>query len=318
MTSISSSRVFSIVVATVLAGCSGGTTLPSSQGESGVLSASPQVHARVVSGFDLSQTKDTLVYIPDNTDVLVFDAKTQQQVATITDGISGPTGIFVQANRDVFVANSDGGNATEYGVGTLNLVKTFESPGTHPWDVAKCPDGIVYVATMDGQVAYYVGGAKPAGFISVSGASNYLAVACGPKSNVYVGYYANGYERVEKFGPQGHGSEALPMQGGYRSPLIVDKNHDVVFGNVDDETIEFWADGGTKPYKTITTFNQPGWVIQYLKFAPGEKQLWAQISEGHGTYAYEIDVKSGNILITLPYVDSGGPGLAVSPADTFK
>jgi hypothetical protein len=54
-----------------------------------------------------------------------------------------------------------------------------------------------------------------------------------------------------------------------------------------------------------------------LSFAVGEKKLWAQISEGGGTYAYEIDVASGGIEITLPYVSKGGPGIAVYPSDAF-
>jgi hypothetical protein len=265
--------------------------------------------------------KTQFVYISDNTQILIFNAQTGQETGTISNGISGPTGLNVNSKGDLYVANSSNNTGTVYPQGTESPSSTYTG-ASNPWDIDRCTDGTAYIANLGGDSVsvYENGSTTPTRYITDPDAEYYFDSECGPSDHVYVAYYSRstGMTQIKKYGPLGKGKPVLlPMAGGYRSPMITDIHDDVVFGNVDDETIEFWAPKATKPYKTITTFDQPGWVIQYLRFAAGEKKLWAQISEGGGTYAYEIDVKSGKIEITLPYVPSGGPGIAVYPSDAF-
>jgi hypothetical protein len=313
----------------VLAGCSstGQSLSPAGQNVSGQSAQTAGIGglARVPSSTHVSPDghgkKTKLVYISDNSQILVFDAQSGKQTDSITDGISGPTGLNVNAKGDLYVANSSNNTGTVYPFGTKSPSITYTGD-TNPWDIDRCTDGTAYIADLSGDnVAVYENGSEtPTRYFEDSDAEYFFDSECGPSDHVYVAYYSRstGKTQVKKYGPYGKGKPVLlPMQGGFRSPMIVDIHDDVIFGNVDDETIEFWAPGGTKPYKTITTFDQPGWVIQYLRFAAGEKKLWAQISEGGGTYAYEIDVASGAIEITLPYVSKGGPGIAVYPSDAF-
>jgi hypothetical protein len=145
-------------------------------------------------------------------------------------------------------------------------------------------------------------------------------VHCDSSSNVYVLYESNQYDaaRVKEYAPGGGGSGTLlGPSGGFRSAFTIDQAADVVFANDTTNGIEFWAQGATQPYKTLTTFEGVG-ILQYVKFDATETLLWVQVSEGGGTYAYGINPSNGAVVYQLPYVSSGGPGLAVYPADSFS
>jgi streptogramin lyase len=273
-----------------------------------------------VSGSCASGNSDT-IFIPDNSQVLIYDAKTGGQLGTITNGIGGPTGMDIDTSGDLYVANSDAEDGVEFLTGQSSPTTTFGTPGTHPWDITKCVDGTVYIAPLDSQtVAVYANGAdSPTSFISNSDSTGNFAVHCDPSGNVYVAYESSQYNeaRVKEFGPGGTGSGALlGPAGGYRSSLTIDANADVVFANTTTGNIEFWAPGGTQPYKKITTLQNSG-TLQYLKFDSGEQLLWAQVASGGGTIAYALDPSSGSIVEQLALVSDGGPGLAVAPADDF-
>jgi streptogramin lyase len=262
-----------------------------------------------------------VVYVSDNSQVLIYDSATQTQIGTISQGIGGPTGEDVDASGNLYVANSNDGNGVEFLAGQSSPANTFSSPGNNPWDITKCPDGTVYVAPLGSQdVAIYANGSSsPTGTIANSDSGGNFAVHCDPSANVYVLYYSDQYgaARVKEYGPGGAGKGTLlGPSGGSRSSMTIDQAADVVFANDTTNGIEFWAQGGTQPYKVLTTFEGIG-ILQYVKFDASEALLWVQVSQGGGTYAYGIDPGNGTIVYQLPYVSAGGPGLAVYPADSF-
>lgn len=263
-----------------------------------------------------------VVYISDNSQVLIYDSASGSQIGTISQGIGGPTGEDVDASGNLYVANSDDGNGVQFLAGQSSPNVIFKNPGQNPWDITKCPDGTVYVAPIGSQsVAIYAGGSStPTGSISNSDASGNFGVHCDSSSNVYVLYESNQYDaaRVKEYAPGGGGSGTLlGPSGGFRSAFTIDQAADVVFANDTTNGIEFWAQGATQPYKTLTTFEGVG-ILQYVKFDATETLLWVQVSEGGGTYAYGINPSNGAVVYQLPYVSSGGPGLAVYPADSFS
>lgn len=264
----------------------------------------------------------TIVYVSDNSQVLIYDAQSNSEIGSISQGIGGPTGMDVDSAGNLYVANSNAGDGVAFAYGASSPFATYTNPGGNPWDITKCPDGTVYIAPLSSSsVAIYANGSlTPTGSITNGDDEQNYAVHCDPSSNVYVEYYSKkkSAARVTEYGPGGTGSGTLlGMSGGGRSSMTIDQNADVVFSNDTVNDIEFWAPGASSPYKTLTTFEGVG-IIQYLKFGAGESLLWAQVSEGGGTYAYAIDPGSGAIQEQLPYVAAGGPGLAVYPADVFS
>ena len=80
-------------------------------------------------------------------------------IGTITDGISGPTGMSVDGGGNLYVANSTGADVTVYAPGTT--VPSFKIFGglVRPNNVAIGNDGTVYVTDFAGEVQEYHPGA---------------------------------------------------------------------------------------------------------------------------------------------------------------
>ena len=269
---------------------------------------------------DTSCGTSDVVYVSDNSQVLIYDGASGVQIGSITDGISGVTGQDVDATGNLYTANSDADDGLEFPAGEGNPSVTFEGPGNNPWDVAHCADGNVYIAPISStQVTIYArGSSQPTGQIQNPDAGGNLAVHCDPSDNVYVMYYSKDYStpRVREYKPGGRGQgKLLAATGGFGS-MTIDEAGDVVYVDEQSSDISFWAHGAKQPYKVLKTFEGVG-TPQYAKFDASESLLWVQVSIGGGTYAYGIEPTGGAIVHTLPYVASGGPGLAVFPADAF-
>jgi DNA-binding beta-propeller fold protein YncE len=94
--------------------------------------------------------KTELVYISDYAsipagDVNVF-TRDGLQVGQITNGMAAPEGLFVDGNRNLWVANIV--NVLVFPRGSLSPSQTLTDPVGPPVDVTVCPDGTVYVADL--------------------------------------------------------------------------------------------------------------------------------------------------------------------------
>ncbi|HEY2476990.1 MAG TPA: hypothetical protein VGI19_19575, partial [Candidatus Cybelea sp.] len=117
------------VVSLALAACGGGGAPQSVTPQS----IAPPV-AKQLSAGPLGK-KQRGIYVSDwkNADVVIFDAKTYKQISTITQGISGPDGEWVDRLGNFYVANIGAGDIAEYAPGqttpkftyTAGIVNTF-------------------------------------------------------------------------------------------------------------------------------------------------------------------------------------------------
>ncbi|MBV8198050.1 MAG: hypothetical protein JO263_07940 [Candidatus Eremiobacteraeota bacterium] len=145
---------------------------------------------------DGAAARQRLVYITDATssnagfiDVFRMDGT---KIRSITQGLYAPAGLFVDAGRHLWVANSLGGNILEFSKGAGSLLKTLDDSGGVPIDVTLCPNGTVYVSNYDspnsnvGSIAVYAHGSTTSTrTLTWPGEFHSLFVTCDAAGNVY-------------------------------------------------------------------------------------------------------------------------------------
>lgn len=143
-----------------------------------------------------------LVYVSASTGssnaVYVYSAAGQGQapIATITEGISSPAGLAVDASGNLYVANSGNNTVTVYAPGQSRPSLTYSQGVSAPLGVAVGSDGTLYVANQTGSTSgtgsvteYPAGSIQPS--LTISLASEYAyAVALDSNNALYVSWFS--------------------------------------------------------------------------------------------------------------------------------
>ena len=193
----------SVVAVAALNGCSNQqTSIPELQNATTVRSAGyAQVKPR------------SLVYVSDGTRnlVAVFD-RDGRQVGTITKDLSGPRGIFVDANHNLWIANQGPSNVLMFARGATSPSAILRDASNAPDDVTVCPDGSVYVANVINGIAVYTGPKHHFARSMNFDAAQFAFVTCDAAGNVFATGVVGTFGTVIEF-PGGHksGAHLLPI-----------------------------------------------------------------------------------------------------------
>lgn len=142
-------------------------------------------------------------------DVVVYAQQdSSAPVARITDGIRGPQGLFVDANEDLFVANTMAHNVLVFHKGSLKAYRVLDDAGEWPVSVAVDTDGTVYVANIHdnddgpGTVSVYANGSSSPNIIGLMRNFKVLSLALDADHDLFVGYAIDGahLSATSKFG----------------------------------------------------------------------------------------------------------------------
>jgi sugar lactone lactonase YvrE len=215
-----------------------------------------------------------LIYVTSNdgsitSGVYIYPLKGQDQAPSglITAGTSAPQGLSIDAQGDLFVANSGNNTVTEYAPGTMSPSTTYANGVSAPFDVKVGSDGTVYVANTAGGPSgagtvteYAAESTSPERTLTLSG---YVAtsLALDSSGNLYVGWF--GFSAfnviVEEYAPGATTgtnlnldlpSNSFPAYG-----LVVDPKGDLdVWYESLDHTVKYLAafpPGATEPAFTI-------------------------------------------------------------------
>lgn len=170
-----------------------------------------------------SDAKAPLVYISDQLrNVIDVFHRNGTVVAQITSSLSFPSGLFVDASHNLWVANGGDHNILKFKRGATTPAQTYvDSQQRSPTAVTMCPDGTLYVA--DGDIAVFPAGhRKPTGTLSSQyGVIQY--VTCDAAGNVFATatvFSPPGYV-VEFAGGQGAGT-LLPITLNNPSDIKID------------------------------------------------------------------------------------------------
>ncbi len=177
-THVSQMGVFTVALA--LAGCSGGSSaLTPAQSISSL--AAPQ-------GWPAARKDKPILFVADSAGnaVRLYDPNTPNPSpeATITDGISNPQGLAVDAAGALYVSNAGGAHEiTVYSPGRSSPRLKIPGPGYD--GIAVDSKGDIFATRFDGTVTEYQAGDKKP-FKVIHGYSNPVGIAVDRKDNVWV------------------------------------------------------------------------------------------------------------------------------------
>ena len=201
---------------------------------------------------DAGSHPGSLIYVAAGNQVLIYPESgfNPRQIGAITDGVSGSWGLFVDASRDLYVANSN--TITGYHPGRLSPFIVYSDPD-EPLYVTKNHSGRLYAANHDGTVTEYLQGhTNPSVTLQTPGVEA-DGINIDNADNVYVAYRDHtGNGSIKKFKANSRNGSILGMQITQPQGLQLDRsgrNSVVETGSKHD--VEIFAPGRTTPSKVV-------------------------------------------------------------------
>jgi len=142
--------------------------------------------------------------VPSQITIYSTQGQSQAPIGSITNGISGPQGITVDASGNLYVANSSINTVTVYPPGQTAPSMTYTNGIGDPFDVKVGGDGTLYVANVLGNgststvTEYPAGSTNPSATIRLAGMFA-ISVALDSSNNLYVGWFNLSSATVEVY-----------------------------------------------------------------------------------------------------------------------
>lgn len=234
----------------------------------------------------------------------------------ITDGITGPNAMAVDAAGDLFVSNVDSQTVTVYPPGSTSPSRTytrgFNKRLTNPLTVALGRDGTMYLVNythvgMRSEILIYPPDQlKPSTRIQLNGGADGLAVD--PSNNIYVSVNTNRGGRVLKFSPGSKTGQDLGISVGFAGGIALDKNLDLLVCDQTAPAIDVFPPGATQPSNVL----KAPFINPYgLAFGTFFQRLYVADSAGDTVYIFSYP---DGALIGHIHRSHTAFGIAVSPA----
>jgi hypothetical protein len=186
-------------------------------------SSEPKRHGWLHTG----SYQGSLIYVAGGSQVTIFPEAGYDPapIGKITDHVNGAYGLFVDGNRNLFVANSN--TITAYHPGALRPWIVYSDPA-HPMYVVKDHAGRLYVSNRNGTVTEYPPRqTTPDRTLQTPGVEA-DGINLDDANNLYVAYRdRSGVGSIEKFRPNSTKGRILGMQ--LVAPQGVQLDH---FGNI--------------------------------------------------------------------------------------
>ena len=327
----STSRLTTAVVALALcAGCAGGNTSSSTvvpPPMKGAVERAARSH--VPMGFpqplhraggwlsDAAKKSKGLIYVSDflNNDVEIYSAAgtNQSPIGTITDGISGPEGSFVDTHGNLYVTNVTNDTVTMYPKGSTSF--TLQYTGfVYPTAVTVDEKGTAYVSDLVGQkvVEFPYGNTRSKRTITIEYPQG---VATDLKKDLYVAYNTGGHGggpgTVNEYAPKATNGTNLNLPIVWAAGDAIDKQSDVVVadqGSGSNAAVYVFPPGSTTPSLTITQGLEDPFRLAFDKKF---KHLYVADAESNVVQVYSYP--SGTLADTISSGLKSAFGVAVSP-----
>jgi hypothetical protein len=274
-----------------------------------------------------------LVYVSSQStgegEVNIYSSKGQAQapIGVITDGISGPQALAVDAGGNLYVANSGNSTVTVYVPDSMTPSITYTSGVNTPFGVAVGTDGTVYVANAAGGPSgggsvteFPKGSTTPSTTLETSGESAF-AVALDAQNHLYVSWFGfSTYQvAVYEYPTEGSGTGEnlnldLPSNSFPAYVLAFDPAGNLIvpcepLTHNPPKYLAVFAPGATHPKRKINLAGMLD-IVTGIVFVPGRKKLFYASAENDHDWLTLTFPK----LIPRDVVNVGVPtGLAVAP-----
>jgi hypothetical protein len=193
--------------------------------------------------------------------VKIFANSSWARKGSVTKGIDGPGGNWVdKTRRNLYVANYQADNITEYAPGAKMPTFTYASGMNDPVGVTTDFAGNVYEADFAGGFVNEYSQHSDAVMATCSPGGSVEGVAVDNSANVFVDYYTGSEGRiVEYFGglsASGCVGKVLGVRFKYPGGMVLDQKGDLYVCDQLAPSVDFIS----YPYKSVTKQLGSGWV----------------------------------------------------------
>lgn len=241
----------------------------------------------------------SLIYVAAGSQVKIFpeSGSNPAQIGTITDQVNGSYGLFVDGNRNLFVANS--GTVTAYHPGSLHPWIVY-SDSASPLYVVKDHGGRLYAANRNGTVTEYpLGQTTPDRTLQTPGVEA-DGINLDDAGNLYVAYRdRSGRGSIEKFRPNSTTGRILGMQLDQPQGLQLDHSGNIlVVETGGKQAVDIFPPGSQSPSQVVPAGNG---VTQVVLREAGDNMYVSNWSNGNvyishyppGEFQPKIETGSG-------------------------
>jgi len=238
--------------------------------------------------------------------------KNQKPSRTITTGIAGPLGNFVDAKGTLYVVNSNNSTVTEYPAGAGKPSKTLSKGLSLPISVVVDTLGTVYVSEFSANaiVEFDKGATSPSRTISINEPEGLWLDSSETLYASYTDPSNNG--RVMKFKHKSTTGTDLGIAAGPPGDVKLDPNGNLLLGDQTDFIINVYKPGTTTPFRTISTSgNNP------YKFAFNNTATLIYVAAPNTNTVPVFNYTSGTLVNTISQGLSSAYGASLSPPEPF-
>jgi hypothetical protein len=232
-------------------------------------------------------------------------------IGVITDGLSAPSGSFVDKHGDLFVANDSNFTVTMYPPGSTTW-KLRYTGFAYPLNVAVDPKGSVFIADFIGEKVVQFPKGSTRSKLTIPVGYPVHGVALDASGNVYVSYntgaHGGGPGTVNEYAPGSKTGKNLNLPIGWAAGDATDGSGNLLVCDQTNAAVYVFAPGSKTPSQTISQgLEDPVNVA----FDSSFKHVYVQDDEVDGVLVY--DYPSGTYVTTLNNGATSIDGVAVSP-----
>ncbi|MGB8965051.1 MAG: hypothetical protein WCB99_05380 [Candidatus Cybelea sp.] len=260
-----------------------------------------------------------LLYVGDGggaVNIFPLTGPNQQQLGSISSGMSGPWGLSLDANNSLYVANSGNGTVTVYPYGSSTPSMTYSKAVERPLYALADSAGHVFVSGIGfnrrnrGYVFEYNAGTTiPVAHVHLGAETDGMAED--REGNLYVAFRRRkASATIAEFGPGLTNKRLLGMAIDQPQGLVVDSAGNIVVVESAADRIDVFPPEATTPLVTIT-LSGIGNLAQ-LAMQNSETTLWVSSEEGS---VYSMPYLLAPSTIPTEYENTGhsSNGIAVTP-----
>jgi hypothetical protein len=261
--------------------------------------------------------KPALIYWADfyNNTIDVFPAQGANPplLGQITNGVSFPERLFVDAGLNLYATNVGNNTITAYRQHGKKPFLTISNGVEGPTGLTVDAAGTVYCAnTANGTITEYAAGqTSPSLTIQMPQYFTPQYLAMDSSDNLYVAYSGGPkYSGVMEFPVGSTTGKDLGLTIGYAAALEVDKAGNIVIADMASNEIDVFPPGQTTPSKQIAVTAGTPFA---LSLDAAETDLYVTVQAGAGFIVQDVAYPNGTTMENKITASDGGWPIAVSP-----
>lgn len=314
------SLVLTIAAAALFAGCGGSQQTGETYSQQVIVNAYSTplpgaVWKRAPSSLPrYSQSSQPLLYVGNDNanavDIFPLTRPKRKRIGTISNGVEGPWGLSIDANKSLYVANAN--TVTVYPYGATSPSITY-SPIYRALYALPDSAGHVFVSGLNhhgvGHVIEFEAGRNRV-IAHVQLGSETDGMAEDRQGNLYVAYRGRVTGSIAEFGPGLTKKRHLGVRIDEPQGLLVDRAGNIIVVESSADRIDVFPPGATTPSVTVSIFGIQN--LAELAMQNNETTLWVS-SEGGFVYSMPYPFTASTVPTEYEKIKGGSNGIAVSP-----